>query len=104
MQMFDEGQMRKVRQTFLRALPDELAVVRGEYLAVIRRHDDGWCIVGREARGGRPVDIEFGAVPGWVFSRPEEGVRPMRPIRNSSLNVRVSLEAPGGPSFLWTNT
>lgn len=96
--------MRKVRQTFLRALPDELAVVRGEYLAIIGRYDDGWCVAGREARGGRPIDVEFGAVPDWVFSRPEEGVRPMRPIRNASLNVRVSLEAPGGPSFTWTNT
>ncbi|KAH9838531.1 uncharacterized protein C8Q71DRAFT_751702 [Rhodofomes roseus] len=101
--MFEEGQMRKVRQVFTRALPDELAVTLGEHLAILQRFDDNWCVVGRESRGRRG-DVEFGAVPAWVFTRPEEGVRPIRPIRTSSLNVRISLEAPGGPSFAWTNT
>ncbi|KZT73653.1 hypothetical protein DAEQUDRAFT_762091 [Daedalea quercina L-15889] len=101
--VFEEGQMRRVRQVFMRALPDELVVAHGEHLAIVRQYDDGWCVVGRESRG-RPGDVEFGAVPVWVFARPEEGVRPMRPTRNASLNVRLSLEAPGGPSFAWTNT
>lgn len=101
--MFEEGQMRRVHQVFLRALPDELIVTRGEHLAIVQAFDDGWCVVGRESRGRRG-DVEFGAVPAWVFVRSEEGVRPTRPVRAASLNARVSLESPGGPSFMWTNT
>jgi len=101
--MFEEGQMRRVHQVFLRTLPDELIVTRGEHLAIVQAFDDGWCVVGRESRGRRG-DVEFGAVPAWVFVRPEEGVRPTRPVRSASLNARVSLESPGGPSFIWTNT
>lgn len=102
MSVFDESHMRKVRQVFGTTLPDELMIRTGERLAVVQTFDDGWCIVGRDSRT-RAGDIELGAVPAWVFIEPVEGVRPERLIRTSSLGVTVTLDAPGGPCFSWSN-
>ncbi|CCM03107.1 uncharacterized protein FIBRA_05227 [Fibroporia radiculosa] len=99
---FDDTHRHKVQQAFTPALPDELAISVGERLAVVRGFGDGWCIVGREKRTA-VGDIELGAVPMWVFTPPETGRVPQRPMRSLSVGVSVTLDAPGGPSFSWTN-
>lgn len=84
---------KKVRQVFDPVLPDEIVVSLGETLTVVQRHDDGWCIVGRDSVF-KPGEVELGAVPAWVFLKPVKGLRAERPMRVSSLGVTVNVDAP----------
>ncbi|KAI0749469.1 hypothetical protein C8Q80DRAFT_626397 [Daedaleopsis nitida] len=84
---------KKVRQLFDPVLPDEIVVSLGETLTVVQRHDDGWCIVGRDSVF-KPGEVELGAAPAWCFLKPVKGLRAERPMRVSSLGVTVNVDAP----------
>ncbi|PCH42457.1 hypothetical protein WOLCODRAFT_137921 [Wolfiporia cocos MD-104 SS10] len=99
---FDGSHRRKVRQAFRPTRADELAVRAGERVALVQAYVDGWCIVGRESTKRRG-DIELGAVPLWVFVAAADGCQPERPKRSVSLSVAITLDAPGGPCFKWSN-
>jgi len=111
------GTNRKVRQTFVPVLPDELLPSLGERLTVVQSFDDGWCVVGREGsalvhtakslfKSQEPGEnIEIGVVPAWCFLKPVKGLRAERPIRSTSLGVTVNMEGPSSRHELisWSN-
>ncbi|KAG8213373.1 hypothetical protein J3R82DRAFT_11865 [Butyriboletus roseoflavus] len=94
------SQVRPVRQLFVPALPDELALVRyGEGLTVFRSFDDDWCLVTRDKTRSSWVspppiwktnngdNVDIGLVPAWVFIKPLKGITVTRPFRNESINA-----------------
>ncbi|KAG8908138.1 hypothetical protein FRB99_000166 [Tulasnella sp. 403] len=85
-----ENQRTVAITTFSPLLPDELVLKANETVTVIETFDDGWCIVARVNLGV----IEVGAVPEYVFGLEDgenETFGTMRPMRSSSLGVKVDL-------------
>ena len=99
--------MQGVRQLFTPILPDEPTLILGERVAIMKSHDDGWCIVGRDKPYGKPGEVELGAVPAWCFVKPMKGLRSERPVRSTSLGVTVQMdddvEKPRGDYISWSN-
>ncbi len=76
--------------SFSPLLPDELVISKGEDVTIVESYDDGWSIVARVHVGM----LEVGAVPDWVFGIPDgemEELATMRPMRSTSLGVKVDL-------------
>ncbi|KLO15275.1 hypothetical protein SCHPADRAFT_888645 [Schizopora paradoxa] len=100
-------QMQRVKQLFTPILPDEPTLILGERVAIMKSHDDGWCIVGRDKPYGKPGEVELGAVPAWCFVKPMKGLRSERPVRSTSLGVTVQMddehEKPRGDYISWSN-
>jgi hypothetical protein len=82
----------KIRQLFTPILPDELHLVLGERVTLIRQYDDGWTIVARDTPTGG--DTEMGAIPAWCLLKPAKGVCAERPIRSASIGVTVTFDEP----------
>ena len=117
------GKVRKVRQVFTPVLPDELLLTHiGEQLTILQSFDDGWCVVGRDnpaflaAAGPQTLfpsakenesdlNMELGVVPAWTFVKPAKGVRPERPVRNSSLGITIRMETSSSRDSVvsWSN-
>ena len=86
---------RKVMTVFPPLLPDELVLSVGEKVTLLQSFDDEWCVVGRDRFG----DVEVGAVPVYVFSKVPAGEKMDRPMRSTSLGVKVEMSNSPGAHF-----
>ncbi|KAH7342156.1 hypothetical protein B0J17DRAFT_626539 [Rhizoctonia solani] len=88
---------RKVQTVFPPLLPDELVLSVGEKVTLLQTFDDEWCIVGRDRFG----DVEVGAVPAFVFTKLRTGEMLERPMRSTSLGVKVEMSS--APGAAWSS-
>ncbi|KAG8794226.1 hypothetical protein FRC12_000078 [Ceratobasidium sp. 428] len=88
---------RKVQTVFPPLLPDELVLRVGEKVTLLQTFDDEWCVVGRDRFG----EVEIGAVPAFVFTKAKSGETFPRPMRNTSLGVKVEMSSE--PTAVWSS-
>ncbi|CAE6492848.1 unnamed protein product [Rhizoctonia solani] len=88
---------RKVQTVFPPLLPDELVLSVGEKVTLLQTFDDEWCVVGRDRFG----DVEVGAVPAFVFTKLKNGEMLERPMRSTSLGVKVEMSS--APGAAWSS-
>ncbi|KAF8747723.1 hypothetical protein RHS01_11278 [Rhizoctonia solani] len=88
---------RKVQTVFPPLLPDELVLAVGEKVTLLETFDDEWCVVGRDRFG----EVEVGAVPAYVFTKLRTGEKMERPMRSTSLGVKVEMS--NAPGAAWSS-
>ncbi|CAE6458243.1 unnamed protein product [Rhizoctonia solani] len=88
---------RKVQTVFPPLLPDELVLSVGEKVTLLQTFDDEWCVVGRDRFG----EVEVGAVPAYVFTKLRAGEKMERPMRSTSLGVKVEMSS--APGAVWSS-
>ncbi|KAG9098250.1 hypothetical protein FS749_004274 [Ceratobasidium sp. UAMH 11750] len=88
---------RRVQTLFPPLLPDELVLSVGEKVTLLQTFDDEWCVVGRDRFG----EVEIGAVPAFVFTKAKSGATFARPMRNTSLGVKVEMSS--APGAVWSS-
>ncbi|CEL55068.1 hypothetical protein RSOLAG1IB_01076 [Rhizoctonia solani AG-1 IB] len=88
---------RKVQTAFPPLLPDELVLAVGEKVTLLQTFDDEWCVVGRDRFG----EVEVGAVPAYIFTKLRAGEKMERPMRSTSLGVKVEMSS--APGAAWSS-
>ncbi|CAE6361644.1 unnamed protein product [Rhizoctonia solani] len=88
---------RKVQTVFPPLLPDELVLAVGDKVTLLETFDDEWCVVGRDRFG----EVEVGAVPAYVFTKLRTGEKMERPMRSTSLGVKVEMS--NAPGAAWSS-